>query len=88
MFDDENIKTDYEVRVNLVASIEGMKESLNEVLTNFFMSYYAFKLEAETNAEVMKEFEKLPPDFDDVKEFFLKLLAGYEEAVKMLKPIL
>ena len=88
LYDDENLADDYDARVNLVASINGMKETLNEVLSNFFMSYYAFKLEAETNAEVMKEFEKLPASFDEVREFFIKMLAAYEEAGNLLKPIL
>ena len=88
LYDDENLATDYESRVNLVASIDGMKERLNEILTDFFMSYYAFKLEAETNQEVRNEFKKLPASFDEVKGFFIKMLAAYEEAGNLLKPIL
>ncbi len=72
----------------IMEEVREMHIKLEEALHDFFMSYHAFKLEAEINEEVRTEFEKLPPSFDDVEEYFHKLLAAYEKAENDFFPLL
>ncbi len=60
-------------------------EEMKQSYYNFFMSYYTFKKEAETNPEVKEEFIKLPETFNDVKTTFTNIINGYEHVLEELK---
>lgn len=65
------------ISVDFFRSINQFYSQMQEVFVNLFISYYAFKKVAQTNAEIQKEFLKLPSDFQVVQKTFTDLMDAY-----------
>jgi hypothetical protein len=79
------ITSESEQIITYYQNLSKFNSELQDTHLNFIISYYAFRELAQTNKEVQIEFNKLPPDFMFIQNFFQDLSNQYTVAINAIK---